>query len=73
MIENEWIRFNPAHWGYDFVCEQCGAAGETDGEAPISAMDAMMEKGWKFAKSGEKHLPLCPGCAEKQRETIPEI
>ena len=63
MIENEWIRFNPDHWGYDFICEKCAAVGETDGEAPISAMDAMMEKGWKFNGSGEKYLPLCPACA----------
>lgn len=66
MIENEWIRFNTSHWGYDFICEQCGAAGETDGEAPVSAMDAMMEKGWQFAGNGETPLPLCPACARRR-------
>ncbi len=63
MIDNEWIRFNPEHWGYDFTCERCGAAGETDGEAPIRAMDAMMENGWRFLAQGEQYRPLCPSCA----------
>ncbi len=63
MIENDWIRFNPDHWGYDFTCVDCGAGGTTEGEAPVSAMDAMKESGWDFRTEKERFLPVCPACA----------
>ncbi len=63
MIENEYIRFNDRIWGFDFICHRCGAGGQSEGDAPIAAMDAMREKSWDFETQGEKALPLCPACS----------
>lgn len=62
MIENSYIRFDPSLWGYEFTCARCGAKDATEGEAPMNAMDAMREKGWKFDCPNEAYLPICPGC-----------
>lgn len=63
MIENQYISFNENIWGYDFTCCKCGEKDSTEGEAPISAMDAMKEKGWTFAAEENKVLPICPACS----------
>lgn len=64
MIENQWISFNPGIWGFDFACARCGAVGSADGDAPISAMNAMRERGWSFEEVGEQYIPTCPGCSD---------
>ena len=63
MLENDWITFNTNIWGYDFTCEECGVIGSAEGEAPLSTMRAMKEKGWTFRVEGTDFIPLCPECS----------
>jgi hypothetical protein len=62
MIENKYIRFDPSCWGYEFTCVRCGANASTEGEAPLSAVDAMREKGWTFHLENNTYRPICPAC-----------
>ncbi len=63
MLENDWITFNTNIWGYDFTCEECGVTGSSEGEAPLSTMRAMKDKGWTFRVEGTDFIPLCPECS----------
>ena len=61
-MENAFMKFNEQIWGYDFTCKQCGKTESSEGEGPISVMDAMRERGWTFKPEGKAFIPFCPLC-----------